>query len=347
MKKWLISIVVMIVLIGGGAVAYSYYHNDTQENTTPKTQTQTATAETGTIEVTVSGTGNISSINKEMLTSEGNATVDEVLVAAGDTVAAGDELITFEDDQLDPITAPFAGEITTLNVEEDGTVQMGAELIEVTDYSNLEMIVNIDELDIDKVQVGQTANIDVSALPDSEFTGTVTSVAKEANSDSSSSVAKYQVNLTINEPTGIKVGMTAEATITTEKKENIVTVPVAAVQKQDDGYYVLVPSDNQTTAETTDQNESTATTTDDSSSTSIQTTKQTIEIGLQNATVVEIVSGLAEGDTVVLPSLNSDSSNSSNGNQNGNSFFSTGDMGQAPQGGMPPGDRSSQGGDSQ
>ncbi len=334
----------MIVLIGGGAVAYSYYHDNTEENNTPQTQTQTATAETGTIEVTVSGTGNISSINKEMLTSEGNATVDEVLVAAGDTVAAGDELITFEDDQLDPITAPFAGEITTLNVEEDGTVQMGAELVEVTDYSNLEMIVNIDELDIDKVQVGQTANIDISALPDSEFTGTVTSVAKEANSDSSSTVAKYQVNITINEPTGIKVGMTAEATITTEKKENIVTVPVAAVQKQDDGYYVLVPSDNQTTAETTDQTDNT-TTTDDSSTTSIQTTKQTIEIGLQNATVVEIVSGLTEGDTVVLPSLNSDSS--SNGNQNGNSFFPTGDMGQGPQGGMPPGDRSSQGGDGQ
>lgn len=344
MKKWIISIAVIIVLIGGGTAAYSYYHSKTTETQAPQVQIQTAAAETGTIEVSVSGTGNISAINKEMITSEGNATVDEVLVAVGDTVAAGDELITFEDDKLDPITASFAGEVTTLNVAALDSVQMGAELIEVTDYSNLEMVVNIDELDIDKVQVGQSANIDVSALADSEFTGTVTSVAKEANSDSSSTIAKYEVNITINEPTGIKVGMTAEATITTEKKENIVTVPFAAVQKDDDGYYVLVPSEDQTTAKTAENDSTTA---DDSTSSTIKTTKQSIEIGLQNATAVEVVKGITKGDTVVLPSLNSNSSSNSNNKQSGNSFFPSGNMGQGPQGGMPPADRNSQGGNGQ
>ncbi|MDF2857238.1 MAG: hypothetical protein K0Q87_3089 [Neobacillus sp.] len=346
MKKWIISIVVVMIVIGAGATANSYYTNKNTTTTTQTVQTQTATAETENVEVAVSGTGNISSINKETLTAEGNATVDEVLVAVGDTVAEGDELVTFVDDTLDPIVAPFSGEITSLNVEADGKVQMGTELVGVTDYSNLEMIVNVDELDIAKVKVGQTAKVDVSALTDKEFTGTVTSVAKEANDDSSSTVAKYKVKITINEPTDIKVGMTAEATITTEKKENVVTVPVAAIQKQDDKYYVLVPSKDQTTTTSTDQSNGATTTTNNSKSTSdnsttatIKTTQKTVEIGLQNNTVVEITSGLAEGDEVVLPSLNS---NSSNSNQNSNNMFQGGfpggDMGQGgPPSGMPQG----------
>lgn len=335
MKKWIISIVLVVVLAGGGFTVYSQFMNKQETKTASTAETQTATAEIGNVEVAVSGTGNISPINKETITAEGNATVEEVNVAVGDIVAEGAELITFEDDKLDPIVAPFAGEVTALNVEEDGGVQMGTELIGITDYSNLEMIVNVDELDIAKVGVGQTAKVAVSALSEKEFTGTVTSVAKEANSDSSSTVAKYAVHITINEPTNIKVGMTAEATITTEKKENVLTVPVAAIQKQDEQYYVLVPSQNQTAA-STEQNESASK--DKGTSQTIQTKQQNIEIGLQNDTVVEIVSGLTEGDEVVLPSLNSnDSSKQSNGKvfQGG---FPGGNMMQGG-GGMPPGER--------
>ncbi|MGJ7920179.1 efflux RND transporter periplasmic adaptor subunit [Neobacillus sp. LXY-4] len=333
MKKWIISILLVAVVAGGGYTAYNYFSNKNETVAAPAMQTQTASAEIGNVEVAVSGTGNISAINKETITAEGNATVEEVNVAVGDTVTEGDELITFEDDKLDPILAPFSGEITALNIEEDGSVQMGTELLTVTDYNNLEMIVNVDELDIAKVQAGQTAKVEVSALSDKEFTGTVTSVAKEANEDSTSSTAKYQVKITINEPTGIKIGMTAEATITTEKKENVITVPVAAIQKQDDQYYVLIPSADQATAPT-EQADSTEN--EESTTQTIQTKQQNIEIGLQNDTVVEIISGLTEGDEVVLPSLNSnDSSNQRSGNmfQGG---FPGGNMGQ---GGMPPGDR--------
>lgn len=336
MKRWIISIVILIVIAGSGIYGYSYFSKKSEAASAPQTQTLTAAAETGNVEVSVSGTGNISVINEEVITSEGNATVEEVLVAAGDTVEAGAELITFEDDELDPITAPFAGEITALNVEAEDIVQMNSELVQVTDYGNLEMVVNVDELDVAKVQVGQTAVIDVNAISDKEFTGTVTSVAKESNDDSSSTTAKYEVRITINEPVGIKVGMTAEATITTEKKENVVTVPVAAIQKQGDQYYVLVPSEDQTVApaEQEDGEESTTTS-------AIQTTQQTVEIGLQNDTVVEIVSGLAAGAEVVLPSLNTENSNQQSG-RNGmfpSGGFPGGNMGQRPEGGMPQGNR--------
>ncbi|MEH7013353.1 efflux RND transporter periplasmic adaptor subunit [Neobacillus niacini] len=332
MKKWIVSMVILVVVIGGGFTGYSYFANKGEAASAPQVQTLTAAAEVGNVEVNVSGTGNISVINEEIIAADENATVEEVLVAVGDTVEVGAELITFEDDDVDPIVAPFAGEITALNVEAAMDVQTKTELVEVTDYTNLEMVVNIDELDVSKIQVGQTATIDVNALTDKEFTGTVTSVSKEATEDSSSTVAKYGVNIKINEHAGIKVGMTAEATITTEKKENVVTVPVAAIQKQNDSYYVLIPSQDQTAAVAGSE--------ESSEESTIKTTQKPVEIGMQNSTLVEIVSGLAEGDEVVLPSLNTE-----NSTQGGNAMFPGsggfpgGNMGQRPEGGMPRGDR--------
>ncbi len=271
MKKWMISLVILVVLIGAGFGGYRYFASKSEAASVPEVQTLTSAAEVGNVEVSVSGTGNISVINEEMITAEENATVEEVLVAVGDTVAAGAELITFTDDDIDPIVAPFAGEITALNVEAEMDVQIKTELIEVTDYTNLEMVVNIDELDVSKIQVGQAAAIDVNALTDKEFTGTVTSVSKEATEDSSSTVAKYAVKIKIDEPAGMKVGLTAEATITTEKKENVVTVPVAAIQKQNDRYYVLIPSQDQS-SEVEGQEET-------SQESTIKTTQQPVEIG--------------------------------------------------------------------
>lgn len=317
-KKWIISGVTVLV-IGTGIGSYYYFSNDNQTEVRAQARTQTATAEAGDVEIEVSGTGSIAAINKETFTAEGNATVDEVLVEAGDKVEKGDELVTFENDTLDPIVATFSGEITALNVEEDGNVSMGTEIVTVTDYDNLEMVVNVDELDISKVKAGQAVNVKVSALEDKEFTGKVTSVAKEANSDSTS-VAKYAVAVKITKPSGLLVGMTAEATITTDKAEDVVTVPVEAVQKENDEYYVLVANGTNTNEGDTKETAS---------------TKQTVEVGLQNTEVAEIKSGLEEGTTVVLPTFESSSDSEAQGMFPGGGQMPNGEgRGQMPGGGQ-------------
>lgn len=317
-KKWIIS-GVSVVVIGTGIGSYYYFTNDNQTEVRAQVRTQTATAETGDVEIEISGTGSIATINKETYTSTGNATVDEVLVEVGDEVEEGDELVTFEDDTLDPIEATFSGEITALNVEEDGNVSMGTEVVTVTDYDHLEMVVNVDELDISKVKVGQEASISVSALEDKEFTGKVTSVAKEANSDSTS-VAKYAVTVKISKPSGLLVGMTAEATITTSTAKDVITVPIEAVQKEDDEYYVLVAS---------------GTTTNEDGTTETESTKQTVEVGLENTEVAEIKSGLEEGTTVVLPTFESSSDSETQGMFPGGGQMPSGEgRGQMPEGGQ-------------
>ena len=330
--KWIISLVIAVVVIGIG-VSANFFLNKEEPTAQAGITTQNTVAQTGNVEVAISGTGNISTINKETLTAGRNATVEEVLVAVGDTVEEGDELITFEDDALDPIIAPFSGEITTLNAEAEMNINMGTELIEVTDYTNLEMIVNVDELDISSVQVGQTAVIDVNALSDKDFTGEVTSVAKEASSSTESSVATYEVHVKITDATDIKVGMTAEATITTDHKENVLTLPIEAVQTEGDTHYVLIPSEDSTTQQaSTEEMDS-----------SQNATRQNIEIGLQNTDTVEIISGLSEGDEVLIPTFVSTSEDEQSnmmirggmGGQNGG--FSGREQMQMPSGGAMPG----------
>jgi len=319
-KKWIIS-GVAVVVIGSGIGSYFYFSKEEQP-VMAQAKTQTATAEVGDVKIDVSGSGSISAINSETISGTDNATVDEVLVSVGDEVEEGDELITFDGD-VDPITAPFDGEITSLNIEEGDTVSKETEVLGITDYDTLEMVVNVDELDISKVKVGQAATLTVSALEDKEFKGKVTSVAKEANTDSTSSTAKYAVTVKVTKPTGLLIGMTAEATITTSSKSDVITVPVEAVQKQDDEYYVLIPS---------------GTTTSEDGSTETSTTKQTVEVGLENEEVAEITSGLDEGTTVVLPTFES-SNDSSQGGFPGGGQMPSGDRGQMPSGGFNGGGR--------
>ncbi|MFC0271064.1 efflux RND transporter periplasmic adaptor subunit [Metabacillus herbersteinensis] len=327
MKKWTIGLIVFVFVVGITATAFGLIKNKREVASTPVIETQTAVAEIGNIAITVNGTGSISSINKEIISSNDNATVEEVLIEEGDTVEEGDELITFEED-IDSIEAPFSGEVTTLSVEEDKSVAMGTEMVEVTNYNNLEMIVNVDELDISKVAVGQAAKIEVTALPDQEFTGTVTGVAKEANEESESSVSKYAVNVKIENPKGIKVGMTAEATITTESKENIVTVPIEAVQKEGNQYFVQVPVEENAALE--DETKA------DEENDEPQMTQKTVEVGLQNEDVAEVTNGLTEGEEVILPTLPSSDDAENMRNMFQNSGF--------PGGGMPGGENMRQGG---
>lgn len=157
--------------------------------------------------------------------------------------------------------------------------------------------------------------------------GTITHVAKEAN-ESDSSVAQYAVQVTIDEPEGIKVGMTAEAIITTESKENVLTVPIEAIQTQGDQYYVLMED---TSAEEAESGE---TTTEESSVASEQVT---IEVGLQNEEVAEITSGLSEGDVILLQVVSS--SNADSEDAMGEMFQGGfgGGTGERPSGEMPAG----------
>ncbi|MDQ6479566.1 efflux RND transporter periplasmic adaptor subunit [Dyadobacter sp. LHD-138] len=158
------------------------------------------------------------------------------------------------------IFAPVSGIVSLLNVEVGervvGTSQMaGTEMMRIANLSNMEVRVNVNENDIVRVTLGDTAEIDVDAYSASgrKFKGVVKEIANTAaglasssstalSSASSDAVTEFEVKVKIlNESFSdlmaqknkksypFKPGMTASVEITTERKNKVISVPIAAV----------------------------------------------------------------------------------------------------------------------
>ncbi|MBM7654601.1 efflux RND transporter periplasmic adaptor subunit [Neobacillus cucumis] len=291
MKKWiLIAVAALVISIAG----YQWYASKTSAETT--SEVRTSVAKKGTLDVNISGAGAVQAVtSQEIMSTFNNDEIDEVLVATGDQVKKGEVLITFTDGS-DPITAPAAGKITSVSVSAGNSVTSGEVVAHVTDYSGLQTAVQIDELDISKIQKGQTVNLKVSAFPDEKYTGKVTDISKEGTS--SNGISTFTVTITIDKIANLKVGMSVEASILTESKQNVIYVPLDAVHTSNGKKYVNVVSSVDTS----------------------NTTKKTVTTGIANEDYVEITEGLSAGDTVLLPKLAKASTTTTT--TQGNSLFS-------------------------
>ncbi|QSF46444.1 efflux RND transporter periplasmic adaptor subunit [Paenibacillus tianjinensis] len=186
-----------------------------------------------------------------------NATEDELASAKtaiekaqSDIADQQDSIATIEEDMLppDPLTAPIDGTITAVNITDGEQAQNGSELFTMTDYVNLSVTVQVDELDIPNIKLGQTAAITLDALEDQEFEGKVIDIAKEGTS--SNGVSLFDVTVGLNDSTSVLVGMSAEVAITIEKKNDVLTVPIEAVSEINGKHYVNVPSTTEDTSAT-------------------------------------------------------------------------------------------------
>jgi HlyD family secretion protein len=157
------------------------------------------------------------------------------------------------------IYAPQSGIISKLNVELGervvGTSQMaGTEMLRIANLNNMEVRVNVNENDITRVSLGDTVMIDVDAFSSSDrkFMGVVYEVASSANSSgtaaavSNDAVTEFEVKIRILRSSyadlvkgklsyPLKPGMTASVEILTNRKSNILTVPLAAVTTREIG----------------------------------------------------------------------------------------------------------------
>jgi len=313
MKKWIWILISVLVV---GYVGYQWFHaRNSASTSTTTTQVRTATVQKGKLEVTISGSGTVEPVTTEDIkATEDNNEIDEVLVSAGDTVSAGEKLVTFTDDS-DPITAPTAGTITTVSVASGDRINKGMVVSHLTNYNNLQTVVQVDELDIPKVKKDQTVTLTVSAYPDATYTGKVTDVAEEGTSANGSST--FAVTIHIDKPTNLKVGMSTEAAILTASKTDALYVPADAIYTNNDEKYVIVASSGTSTDGSTDA----------------AGQQKTVKTGISTDEYVEITEGVTEGETVQLPELSSSSTSTS---QQGRMVQGMGGMSGMQGGGMPP-----------
>ncbi|GAA0382253.1 efflux RND transporter periplasmic adaptor subunit [Paenibacillus motobuensis] len=257
------------------------------------------------------------------------------------------DIATIKENMLppDPLTSPIAGTITSVNITSGEQAKAGSELFVITDYQNLSVKTQVDELDIPEVKKGMKARLQLDALPDQTIEGTVSDISNEGSA--SNGVSLFDVTIKMNPTDGTRVGMTAEATIIVNEKEDILKLPIEAVQKLGEKYFVILPSTGTETEsnipaaadsanarragiqdkadvsaesgnsskaapenpeDLTDKQGSSGTTSNSRNGrrSMLGNTKE-VEVGVHDENYIEIVSGLNEGDEVVIPTIMADS----------------------------------------
>lgn len=197
------------------------------------------------------------------------------------------------------ITSPIDGVITSLNVSVGDYVRAESSLAKVVNNYDVEFQIDVDELDILDVKIGQEVKVTIDAISDTEkepMIGTVSEIALEGTS--MNSVTTYPVTISLEGNDSIKMGMNCSAEIIIESKENILTIPVEAVSTREDKYFVTLEDG----------------------------TEKEVETGIYDEDNIEIVSGLEEGQSVILPQLVKGTSSTSNENKGNNSFGGFGGM---------------------
>lgn len=187
----------------------------------------------------------------------------------------------------------------------------------------LQVVTAIGQADINKIKVGQKAEITLDTEPNTKIPGTVNVIAVQGTS--TSNVTTFEVRVMIDEPTTIlKAGMNANVNIILEEAKDVLTIPSQALKTMNDKNFVLIPHSSGNTppsegtgenaagagnrAVTAGQRNNQATGANNSNTRSIP-----VEIGLNDGTQVEIKSGLTEGQEIVVSIVTNSNSSPSSG----------------------------------
>lgn len=209
------------------------------------------------------------------------------------------------DQQNLTIKAPIDGVITAVNASVGQLLEEGSTAaVTMQSDSQFNVVASVDELDIPKIQAGQTVNVEIDAFPNQTFTGTVTKISGVGTV--SGGVATYTVTVSVDAAEGLMDGMTASINIVTTDIKDALLVPVEAVSTASNQNYVTLAS-GQTSS---------------------------VTIGASNDEYVQILSGAQEGDQVLIKRDSSDSSTSTEQSvRTGGGEFSGGFSGGMPGGG--------------
>ena len=243
------------------------------------------------------------------LTALASGTVSAINVQEGDTVSKGDILIELTGDDLTEsiqsaseslrsaeismqnqqdnmsnytITSPISGTIIEKDAKQGDALTSGSTLCVIYDLSYLEMVINVDELQIGALSVGQKVQLTADAVTDKTYVGTVTRVSMKGSS--SGGTTTYPITIRIDETDGLRPGMNANAEIVVAEASNALVVPNAAVIR---GGYVLVTKKSPSAANAVEDMDAPE-----------GYVYVKVETGVSDDSYTQIKSGLQEDDTV-------------------------------------------------
>jgi len=178
------------------------------------------------------------------------------------------------------IVAPFDGVVAAVDIKEGDSLSSfdyaTRTIMELVDPAKMELDAEVDEIDMPSVKLGQRAIISVDALPNVQIDGEVTSISPLATEESG--LVLYKIKVSFEVPAGyeLKAGMSATADIVVAERTDVLLVPSRAIGEDSEGnstVQVLVKG---------------------------KIEERTVVTGISDGLQTEIVSGLNEGDTVVV-----------------------------------------------
>ena len=327
------SIILILFLSMVVAVVAAYYKTSSK----PIVVEPVVAVGRGDIQTTVSATGTISAVNSVAISSRVTGLITDVRVKENDHVKAGQILVVLDDttlraqvaqyqaqlsnyaanyersktltavggqsvQQLDAdrtnylvaqstynnfaaqldyyvIKAPIDGIVIGKPTPAGQTVAQGISspqvIMTIADMSQMQIKVLVDETDVGKVKLGQKVSFTVDAYTDITFSGRVTSISKDAIN--SSNIIYYPVYVDVDTSQGLLYPtMTARVTINAGESKNALLIPLAAIKEEKGQKYVqlMVNGKPQNTP---------------------------VQTGLSDDSNIEVLSGLSEGDYVVVP----------------------------------------------
>ena len=290
-KKWPVYLSILIVIII--AVFLLKANKKSSDETT-----QEIAPATGAIQTTITSTATVQPQNRLEIKPPINGRIDEILVKEGEDVktgqmlalmssteraalldaarARGPEEIKYWEDvyKPTPLLSPIDGEVIVSKDEPGQTITSSDVVVVLSDH--LIVQAQVDETDIGKIKLDQEATLTLDAYPQIKITGKVNHIYYE--SMVVNNVTIYQVDILPGSvPDVFRSGMSATVNIIVEAKENVMTLPLAAVKRSKEGSYVLL-------SESVDK----------------KPIERKVELGISDEKNVEIISGLTADDKVLM-----------------------------------------------
>jgi macrolide-specific efflux system membrane fusion protein len=176
------------------------------------------------------------------------------------------------------LVSPFNGIVTDINQLTAGlNIFPTASTISVIDPKSIYFTAQIDESDIPKLKIGDTTSVNLDSFPSDNFDSTVTYIAFTPVAGQSSTVYEVHFSMPQNDDNlKYRLGMSGNAIINLSESKNALTLPIEAVQQENDINYVYLKGDNN------------------------QLVKKNIKTGIETDTNIEVLEGLSENDSVVI-----------------------------------------------
>lgn len=268
MKKAVKIIIIILMIIG--IFFLGRQSGLTADVSTTTTNVTEETVSVRNIQKELTTSGQIETATTEKLELSSSQYFKTMCVEEDDTVKAGENILEYSNGTY--MVAPYNCVVSSYSVPETGKLGTSSNYVEIKSLDNLVVSININENEVSEVQEGQEVELIPTADTSKKYTGTICKIDSIGTYQTSGTT--YTGTIAFTNDGTLKIGMSISCTILLEEAKNVLTIPINAVQTNNNEKYVVIANEDGTTKNVT------------------------IETGIADDNYVEVISGLQEGEKV-------------------------------------------------